>query len=261
MANWCTRYGDIVNFICISVGGSAVARYFGRHFTGECINATMLEGEVPLFPIQLGCSGFVVIDQHCNIVTTKSTPRFLDDGQLAFRGVEKLLSGILGKSVFNVENHDETSNQHDLILSTKLNSLPHVGYPEMDYEHKLLDECLSKLIANPSRSLMLMLRNLVADHFLHEEEFLLKMNFGTSGVISGHQSHVSDHKRVLSIIDDVLENTVKTEDNESNVVDGDVAKIAYIIYQHGIRFDSLYAKNEDKFKSRCEGDICRGKMT
>ena len=64
MAKYYLRYDNSVNFICISVEGFQVAQYFGKYFTGNSINITLLDGEGPPFPLQLGCFGFVVINEN-----------------------------------------------------------------------------------------------------------------------------------------------------------------------------------------------------
>ena len=103
---------------------------------------------------------------------------------------------------------------------------------------------------------MIELRNVVAKHFRHEEEFLSKIKFGMSGLISAHESHTSDHQRILSILDDILENKMKLDD-KSIVNKLDVSKIVNIIHQHGERFDSLYAKKvEDELTSQCKSGLC-----
>ena len=61
MAKWSSKYGSNVNFICVSVEGLDVARYF-NNFTGNCINSIIVEE--PQFPVQLSCSGFVVIYEN-----------------------------------------------------------------------------------------------------------------------------------------------------------------------------------------------------
>ena len=259
MAKWSSKYGSNVNFICVSVEGLDVARYF-NNFTGNCINSIIVEE--PQFPVQLGCSGFVVVDQNGNIVTTKSTPSFLDADELAFRGVEKLLSEIMNitsvkQNDSNLKSHNEIVDNENHTMQTNWKPLPHVGHIEMDDEHKLIDDSLCRLISNPSRSMMIELRNVVAKHFQHEEEFLSKIKFGTSGLISAHKSHTSDHQRILSILDDILEDKMKLDDDKSNVNKLDVSKIVHIIHQHGERFDSLYAKKvEDELTSQCKSGLC-----
>ena len=61
MAKWSAKYGSNINFICVSVEGLDVARYF-NNFTGSYIDSIILEE--PPFPVQLGCSGFVVIYEN-----------------------------------------------------------------------------------------------------------------------------------------------------------------------------------------------------
>ena len=62
------------------------------HTATNCV----VEGpDIPQIPLQLGCSGFVVVDGDGNIVTTK-TKSLLDYGEVAFRDVDAKLAVLLG---------------------------------------------------------------------------------------------------------------------------------------------------------------------
>lgn len=52
-------------------------------------------GDVPRMPLQLGCSGFVIVDAAGRLATVK-TASFLDDERRCFRDVEGRLAGLLG---------------------------------------------------------------------------------------------------------------------------------------------------------------------
>ena len=139
---WSREYGDSVTFLCISVEGLDVCHYFAK-FVGASVNATILPDELPPFPIQLGCSGFVVIDKTGNIVVTRSSPSFLDAGEDAFRAVEKLLSE-LGIPISRKSGQDRKS-------PVILKPLPHVGHCEMDSEHAEIDKSLAYLVETPTQ--------------------------------------------------------------------------------------------------------------
>lgn len=240
MAKWSGIYGEEVNFLCISVEGLEVARYFAQ-FTGTSINATMLSKEMPAFPIQLGCSGFVVIDKDSRILSTRTEPRFLDEGEGAFRAVETLLAklGAFPKSTSEGKGEElrETTKSSSQQQEITLTPLPYVGHCDMDAEHAEIDTCLKKLVTEPTREIIGELKKVLRDHFAHEEELLVENKFGMSGVLSAYESHVADHQKILKNIDVVLESSP-----EGSISKMDIIKISTIIHQHGERFDSLYAK-------------------
>lgn len=237
MAKWCCAYGESVTFLCLSVEGLNIARYFNQ-YTGASMNATMLPNEIPSFPIQLGCSGFVVIDKDGCILTTRSTPSFLDAGEDAFRAVETLLGDLIGlteKSIASKEDHKNELSEHDLVLMP----LPHVGHCEMDAEHAKIDSCLKELVVDTSVENLRKLKTETEIHFQHEEELLAANQFGTTGILSAYESHAADHGRILKNIESILETA---HNGTGKISQTDVTEVASLIHQHGVRFDSLYAK-------------------
>ena len=226
---WAREYGDSVTFLCISVEGLDVCHYFAK-FVGASINATILPDEVPPFPIQLGCSGFVVIDETGNVVVTRSSPSFLDAGEDAFRAVEKLLSE-LGIPILRKSEQDEKS-------PVILKPLPHVGHCEMDSEHAEIDKCLAYLVETPTQDAIIALRRVMVSHFSHEEALLREMDFGQpqGGALSAYDSHASDHARIIKEVDAAL-----GQPTEGMLPRGMISRLAAMIYQHGARFDSLYS--------------------
>ena len=197
---------------------------------GASINAVMMPDEIPPFPVQLGCSGFVIIDQAGNIVTTRSSPSFLDAGEDSFRAVESLLCD-LG---IPISRKIEESGTPQVILKP----LPHVGHCKMDAEHAEIDKSLAELVETPTRHTLVTMRKVLADHFLHEEAFLQEKAFGQpqGGSLSAYDSHVSDHARILHEVDNLL--GLPTVNKISS---GKIDRLINMIYQHGVRFDSLYA--------------------
>lgn len=236
MARWCDKYDDDkVAFLCVSVEGLNCARFFAQ-FVGRCINATMLPNEFPSFPIQLGCSGFVVLDKFGNIVTTRTAPKFLDLPEESFLSVERALDGLgygLRTEDEDIPRSETKSTESQEII---LKPLPPVGHCEMDQEHASIDECLAKLLIEPSKNVLLNLRNILQEHFSHEEALLFENKFGGTGALSAFESHKGDHQRILSGVDAVLASAT------DNISQADIRKMADKIYQHGDRFDSLYAK-------------------
>lgn len=105
---WARAYGPSVAFACVCVDESAapVAALFQREQGfRSAINVYIDRREnLPRFPAQLGCQGFVVLDAKKKFVTTCTTPALMRAGpQLAFGAVERLLKDLLvkdtGKSV------------------------------------------------------------------------------------------------------------------------------------------------------------------
>lgn len=245
MARWSDAYKeDSVIFLCVSVEGLHCARYFAQ-FVGSCINAMMLPNELPSFPIQLGCSGFVVIDHEGTIVTTRTTPKFLDMPEEAFLSVEETLNtlGVVGPQELSgvMKREDEegvrrSENKNSESLPPK--PLPPVGHCEMDQEHGLIDDCLSTLFSEPTRKTLQELRDILQKHFSHEESLLLENEFGVGGVVSAYESHKGDHERLLQNLDSILLASAAT----NSVSKTDIKTMSDNIYQHGDRFDSLYAK-------------------
>ncbi|KAJ1463202.1 hypothetical protein M885DRAFT_504795 [Pelagophyceae sp. CCMP2097] len=90
MEVWQRAYGGRVLFLCVCVESAAVARDFSRRMLQTCANCLVAPGDMPRFPAQLGCGGFVVIDGAGKFVTTK-TMSFNDRGDRAFRALENIL--------------------------------------------------------------------------------------------------------------------------------------------------------------------------
>ena len=247
MAKWHNVYNNVenlVNFLCISVEGVQVANYFTQ-FVGSCINASVLPNLLPLFPIQLGCSGFIIINDDGKIVTTRTLPNFLDVGEEAFRQVENVINTLLPESTkvvstssSNIKNNFNSEPSQEVTLK----SLPYTGHCEMDKEHARIDKCLQKLVPEATQSTVRELKCALMEHFAHEEEILVKMNFGTNTTssISAFESHSMDHQLILRKIDHIIEEV--KEEVFISIPQKDISKICNIIYEHGERFDSLYAE-------------------
>lgn len=222
-----------MTFLCISVEGLDVCHYFAK-FVGASINATVFPDEAPSFPVQLGCSGFVIIDKTGNIVVTRSSPSFLDAGEDAFRAVEKLLSEL------GVDGPTLRKSEQDRKSPVMLKPLPYVGHCEMDSEHEEIDKFLANLVEIPTQNALITLRRVLVNHFSHEEALLREKGFGQpqGGALSAYDSHASDHARIIKEVDAIL-GLLPTE--EDIVPTGMISRLAAMIYQHGVRFDSLYA--------------------
>ena len=89
------RHGAACVFACVCVEGEYVAREFARLYLHTATNCVVEGPDIPQIPLQLGCSGFVVVDGDGNIVTTK-TKSLLDYGEVAFRDADAKLAVLLG---------------------------------------------------------------------------------------------------------------------------------------------------------------------
>lgn len=96
MEVWQRGYGAAATFACVCVEGLRVAKEFDRLYLHTATNCVVDGPDIPRIPLQLGCSGFVVVDGAGNIVTTK-TKALLDYGEVAFRDVDAKLAVLLGK--------------------------------------------------------------------------------------------------------------------------------------------------------------------
>ena len=182
------------------------------------------------------------------IVTTASSPTFLDEGDGAFLSVEESLNALLPKSEGNsiLQKFNTIAATTTMVACESnifggeiaLKPLPYVGVCDMDAEHHEIDESLRKLVESPSITTLGELKQVVTHHFEHEEDYLRESNFGLSSNangISAMASHVGDHQRILNVIDGILL-------SEKIISQNDIAKVANIIYTHGERFDELYAQ-------------------
>ena len=147
MAKWDIIYAGTVSFICICVENLSTALQFGQNHTGTCINAFIRPEDMPSFPVQLGCSGFVVLDSHGGIVTTRSSPRFLDAEQRAFRSVERLLAEKAGVEHLYTPTvlHEPVATKPTEIEPSSF-VLPRVGHEDMDGEHAAISKSLKLLL-------------------------------------------------------------------------------------------------------------------
>ena len=146
MSIWSTKLASSALFLCICVETVEVAVFF-RQFTGASMNALMDPSSRPSFPAQLGCQGFVVIDAGGRFITTKSAV-YLDLGDAAFLDIEQKLINA-GQSQSSTQFSDATvfqpsstaressSSESRATELSELDSLPSVGYEDMDAEHEI----------------------------------------------------------------------------------------------------------------------------
>mmetsp|Transcript_7020 Transcript_7020/g.25881 ORF Transcript_7020/g.25881 Transcript_7020/m.25881 type:complete len:125 (-) Transcript_7020:863-1237(-) len=97
MDRWALRYGQQVAFVCVSCAGKDLAETFGKRLRlRHCHNTYVDDDHGPTWG-QLGCSGFIVLDQRHSVVC-KATSAFLDVRERAFQHVEVLVETLLADS-------------------------------------------------------------------------------------------------------------------------------------------------------------------
>ena len=214
MEIWAEAYGrDQVQFLCVCVESRQTAYMFQRMFQFEHAINAYIPGR-PYMPVgygQLGCSGFIVVDQNGCFVSRK-TRAFLQYGEDAFRHVQELLATMLwptnpGNSELTQKSENNNRNaseeKHDDSLS-KVEPPPSVGVDSMDHEHEECTEKLNALLQFPSTKSLSEALHVLEAHFAHEEK-LLEAYYQSSGSagqkseFSALTSHFNDHERILDL--------------------------------------------------------------
>ena len=90
------RYRDRVHFICVSCDGPDLAKAMGERMKlKDCVNTVTASRRDGPFWGQLGCSGFIILEQNSQRVIAGKTKAFLDVGEQAFRHVESILDATI----------------------------------------------------------------------------------------------------------------------------------------------------------------------
>ena len=77
MDAWAARYNGRAAFICVSCAGPQLAERFGQQLQlSHCHNSYVDNANMPRWG-QLGCSGFIILDQRHSVVC-KATAPFLE---------------------------------------------------------------------------------------------------------------------------------------------------------------------------------------
>jgi hypothetical protein len=231
MDAWAKRYhqnDDNVQFICICVESLPVAQMFTKLFGfTKCYNAYIPARQY--FPQgfgQLGCSGFVVIQN--NRFLSKKTRSYLDYGDYAFVEVDALIAqhaivsscsvtAVTRNSTTGPSAKDETPatrQQEDADNQKKkkttvstIEAPPLTGIVEMDEEHRDCTVALNHLLQySTSIPALQAAVDVLAEHFGHEED-LLRAKYGSRNnddddvdmSFSPYRSHQKDHERILAI--------------------------------------------------------------
>lgn len=95
MDEWARLYDGRANFICVSCAGQELSVAFSKRMRlKDCVNSYIeSERDMPQWG-QLGCSGFIIMDEHMKVVN-KCTSAYLEVKDAAFRHVESILDSLL----------------------------------------------------------------------------------------------------------------------------------------------------------------------
>lgn len=220
------EYGQNFQFLCVCVDNRAdvVAKTFGHMFRFQ----HAMNGYIPskeYFPVgygQLGCGGFIVVDQKGRFISRK-TKAYLQYGDGAFRDVERLLN--LELTMVTKEGKVLAENaafpipmssfsgaplgapKSEATVVSTIECPPSVGIDSMDEEHQECTTAINQLLRDPSLESLKAVIQVLEDHFRHEEDVLRQHGFGGSDPDSSFSplvSHRHDHQRILMIGRDAL---------------------------------------------------------
>mmetsp|Transcript_19821 Transcript_19821/g.29250 ORF Transcript_19821/g.29250 Transcript_19821/m.29250 type:complete len:243 (-) Transcript_19821:667-1395(-) len=215
MEKWANLYPN-VRFLTVCVDSLGVAKSFASMFGfNKVVNCHIPSRRY--FPVgygQLGCSGFVVVDERGCFVSRK-TMAYLQYGEAAFTYVENLLERVFdvrpmyrsstadAVPAFMMVGREEQEKKEEKEEELDMGApVPSVGISSMDAEHEKCEKALSLLLAMPnSKNLENALIELV-EHFQHEEQLMKTHGFGRSNQeddFSPFASHVKDHERILDM--------------------------------------------------------------
>jgi len=87
--------------VCVDQEAEATARSFVRGLGLKHAVVAFAEGggDMPRFPVKLGCMGFVVLDAHLHFVTTRTQPSMSSGGYAGLEAAEAELRGAAARAV------------------------------------------------------------------------------------------------------------------------------------------------------------------
>lgn len=231
MEAWASRIPQ-ARFLCVCVESLEVAKLFDRMF--GFVHA--MNAYIPArtyFPVgygQLGCSGFIISDSKGNFVSRR-TKAFLQYGEAAFRDVEKILKPLIAQvppaapavtpkraaeeeeekkeaAPSKKQKETTTTNEAAVVDKEQVDTRPPIlGIASMDDEHESCAEALEALLGDPTKENLVTVLKELQKHFAHEEALMIQHKFGGDPVdsFSGLTSHVKDHKRILNLVQQELD--------------------------------------------------------
>jgi len=302
MKKWSEQesYQETVRFVCVCVDGrpEEVAREFQREIFGSFSTSRVLNAfiddpeDFPTFPTQLGCQGFVVLDERGHFATLRS-PSLNKVGPKAFEYVERVLDQLITpapaaangsvreegqkssnnsngrrakKAYFSTnacnpkdapqslyDNGEEGENGKPSQLKLEL---PSVGHAAMDAEHSQLENLMRIAIESKKVSDLETLKVMFAEHAREEEELMKQSSFGSSGEVSKITvfSALTSHAADHADIVEMAESIIASATCCGKVEEAKVWSLCRRIVEHAVAFDSRYAGKLVGSKKRKQQD-------
>jgi len=130
-----------------------------------------------------------------------------------------------------------------------------VGVAEMDDEHDECIQALENVINSRDHDVfsqnLLKAKEVISEHFAHEEALFVETGFDDGGKFSKTKSHREDHGKILQSIDNELNRClrIKEEGKESGKVLSEdfVSSILSRLVQHTARYDSQYSDHMKRY--------------
>mmetsp|Transcript_35076 Transcript_35076/g.98907 ORF Transcript_35076/g.98907 Transcript_35076/m.98907 type:complete len:251 (+) Transcript_35076:267-1019(+) len=208
--------------------------------------------DLPRFPAQLGCQGFVVLDADLRFCTTRTEPALLDAPEAALAAAERAVLQALPPAVaaklpplpswsLVAPEAEEPAAAPSCCGAACLQPLtvggrlPSVGHAGMDAEHEALEAALRG--AGASAEALAAAAGLLEEHFRHEEALLREVGFGGGGgELSPLAGHERDHARILALARAAAARALA----DGAPAPGDAEALLAAVEEHTAAFDTLY---------------------
>eukprot|EP00939_MAST-03C_sp_MAST-3C-sp1_P004582 g4582.t1 len=272
MNRWQQSYGDAVDFVCISCAGPSLALEMSKEMElSACTNGYIAtRDQMPKWG-QLGCNGFIIMDEKLNVVCRK-TKAFMEVRNRAFENVKEIVDAMLiringgkrgtvggdGKSVPGSSRKKRRSMM-------KVENVRSVGDSKMDEQHRRCESALEKLVKERTNESLDMLRKAFEEHF-REEEALMDERVYVTGEktakassefdtnLSMRTSHLEDHKRIMKLIE-AAKKADATSDEDGDKKTLSVRELKAVITRAGLTFKDCVTKSD--LRKRASDAIAR----
>mmetsp|Transcript_10970 Transcript_10970/g.16388 ORF Transcript_10970/g.16388 Transcript_10970/m.16388 type:complete len:152 (+) Transcript_10970:760-1215(+) len=133
---------------------------------------------------------------------------------------------------------------------SKVEKMPSVGVEAMDKEHEECAEAIAVLKETGSPYHLMKLKDVIEEHFNHEEKLFKETGFDDGGKFSKTKSHCTDHRKILAEIGQLFNNlNTKSSGGEVKVPLEVVKLIEERLVKHTGLYDSQYSSHmQEHFK-------------